>query len=158
MSLDDRFMEVRRKYDHPDIPVSQAGNYVPAVEANGFLFLAGEGPRRGTELVHNGKVGDTVTEEQAYEAALLTGLNLIFTAQQALGSLDRVERVVEVFAMVHSADGFSRQPKVANGMSDVLIEILGEEIGSHTRCAVGHNELPNSICFEAKMTLQVKPS
>ena len=55
MSPDDRFMEVRRKYDHPDIPVSKAGNYVPAVEANGFLFLAGEGPRRGTELIHNGK-------------------------------------------------------------------------------------------------------
>ena len=99
-------------------------------------------------------MGREISLEQAYGAARLTTLNLLQTLRQALGSLDQVDEIVEVFAAVNSAPGFTEQSKVLNGCSDCLVAIFGER-GMHTRMAIGVAELPFNIAVEIKMTVQV---
>jgi enamine deaminase RidA (YjgF/YER057c/UK114 family) len=103
-----------------------------------------------------GKVGKDVTLEEGYHAARSTGLNLLATTRQALGSLDKVKRVVKVLGMVNSAPGFTDQPKVINGFSDLMVEVFGETIGKHARSAVGMAELPFGIPVEIEMVLEVE--
>jgi enamine deaminase RidA (YjgF/YER057c/UK114 family) len=103
-----------------------------------------------------GKVGRELSIEQGYQAARETGLNLLASARAALGSLDKVKRVVKVLGMVNSADGFGDQPKVINGFSDLMVEVFGEEIGKHARSAVGMAGLPVGIPVEIEMVLEVE--
>ena len=97
-----------------------------------------------------------LTVEQGYLAAREAGLNLLAVVRENLGSLDKVKRVVKVVGMVNSAEGFSDQPKVINGFSDLMIEVFGEEIGKHARSAVGMAELPSNIPVEVEMILEVE--
>jgi enamine deaminase RidA (YjgF/YER057c/UK114 family) len=83
------------------------------------------------------------------------GLNLLANARANLGSLDRVKRVVKVLGMVNSAPGFTDQPKVINGFSDLMVEVFGEAIGKHARSAVGMAELPSGIPVEIEMIVEV---
>ena len=128
-------------------------NYVTSVRVGSLLFLAGHGPSSGTPA---GKVGKDLSLEQGYQAARATGLNLLATARAALGSLDKVKRVVKVLGMVNSASGFTDQPKVINGFSDLIVEVFGESVGKHARSAVGIAELPNNIPVEIEMILEVE--
>ncbi len=128
-------------------------NYVTSVRVGNLLFLSGHGPSSNTPA---GKVGKDLSIEQGYQAARATGLNLLATARAALGSLDRVKRVVKVLGMVNSASGFTDQPKVLNGFSDLIVEVFGESIGKHARSAVGMAELPNNIPVEIEMILEVE--
>jgi enamine deaminase RidA (YjgF/YER057c/UK114 family) len=107
--------------------------------------------------VHQGKVGRDLTIEQGQEAARLTGLNLLATARDTLGSLDRVRRVVKVLGMVQCADDFTEHPKVINGFSDLMVEVFGES-GRHARSAVGMGSLPFGIAVEVEMILEVSSS
>ena len=134
-------------------PVAPVANYVPAVRVGNLLFLSGSGPDQSTP---RGKVGKELSLEQGYQAARSTGLNLLATARATLGSLDRVKRIVKVLGMVNSAPGFTDQPKVINGFSDLMVEVFGEAIGKHTRSAVGMAELPFNIPVEIEMILEVE--
>jgi len=134
------------------VPVA---NYVGAVRTGNLLFLSGAGPDREW-WGKGGKVGKDLTVEEGYRAARSTGLNLLATARQALGSLDKVKRVVKVLGMVNSAPGFTDQPKVINGFSDLMVEVFGEAIGKHARSAVGMAELPFGIPVEIEMVLEVE--
>lgn len=134
-------------------PVTPVANYVPAVRVGNLLFLSGTGPDRS---IPRGKVGRELSLEQGYEAARSTGLNLLATTRATLGSLDRVKRIVKVLGMVNSAPGFSDQPKVINGFSDLMVEVFGESIGKHARSAVGMAELPSNIPVEIEMILEVE--
>ena len=134
-------------------PSTPVANYVTSVRVGNLLFLAGHGPTAGTSP---GKVGKELTREQGYQAARQTGLNLLATIRAALGSLDRVKRVVKVLGMVNSAPGFAEQPQVINGFSDLMVEVFGEAIGKHARSAVGMAELPNNIPVEIEMILEVE--
>ena len=136
----------------PATPKPQ-GNYVRAVRTGNLLFTAGSGP--GPDAPR-GKLGREVTVEQGYDAARQCGLNLLAAVRDSLGSLDKVTRVVKVLGMVNSADGFGHQPKVVNGCSDLLVEVFGEAIGKHARSAVGMAALPNNICVEIEMILEVE--
>ena len=133
------------------------GNYVSAVRTGNLLFLAGHGPVRtpGKPLT-TGKVGKTMSTEQAAQVAREVGLNLLATAKTQLGSLDKVKRIVKVLGMVNSAEGFGEQPKVINGFSDLMVEVFGEAIGKHARSAVGMAELPSGIPVEIEMILEVE--
>jgi enamine deaminase RidA (YjgF/YER057c/UK114 family) len=146
-----RLKEKNIQLPSPSTPVA---NYVGAVRTGNLLFLAGEGP--GREWWGKGKVGKDVTLEEGYQAARLTGLNLLATTRQALGSLDKVKRVVKVLGMVNSAPGFTDQPKVINGFSDLMVDVFGEAIGKHARSAVGMAELPFGIPVEIEMVLEVE--
>jgi enamine deaminase RidA (YjgF/YER057c/UK114 family) len=134
-------------------PPTPVANYVTSVRVGNLLFLAGHGPTPGTPA---GKVGKELTLEQGNQAARAVGLNLLATTRQALGSLDKVKRVVKVLGMVNSAPGFADQPKVINGFSDLMVQVFGEAIGKHARSAVGMAELPSNIPVEIEMILEVE--
>jgi enamine deaminase RidA (YjgF/YER057c/UK114 family) len=132
-------------------------NYVSAVRTGNLLFLSGHGPLRPEgKPMATGKVGRDLTVEQGYQVAREVGLNLLATTRAALGSLDRVKRVVKVLGMVNSAEGFGDQPKVINGFSDLMVDVFGEEIGKHARSAVGMAGLPVGIPVEIEMVLEVE--
>ena len=97
-----------------------------------------------------------MTLEEGYQAVRITGLYLLATTRQALGSLDKVKRVVKVLGMVNSAPGFTDQPKVINGFSDLMVDVFGETVGKHARSAVGMAELPFGIPVEIEMVLEVE--
>ncbi len=132
-------------------------NFISAVQAGDLLFLSGHGPTGSDRrLVYRGKVGDEISEKDGYNAARLTGLNLLATMQKELGSLDRVINVVKVLGMVNAVEGFERQPFVINGASDLFVEVFGEAIGRHARSAVGMAGLPNNMPVEIEMIVQVR--
>ncbi len=133
-------------------------NFLTAVQVGELVFLAGHGPTGPDgKLAFQGKVGAEVSVEQGYQAARVTGLNLLATLQKELGSLDRVVKLVKVLGMVNAVDDFGKQPQVINGASDLFVEVFGEQIGKHARSAVGMSGLPNNMPVEIEMIVQVKP-
>ena len=139
----------------PDSPQPIA-NYVPAVQTGNLLFVAGLGPAtREDGSTPNGKVGRDLTQEEGYEAARLVGINLLSRLKSSLGDLDRVERVVKLLSMVNCTPEFTQQPQVANGCSDLLVEVFGEK-GRHARSAVGMASLPNDIPVEIEMIVEIR--
>jgi enamine deaminase RidA (YjgF/YER057c/UK114 family) len=114
------------------------------------VYISGHGPQApdGSLALPLGKVGAEVSPEQGYEAARLTGLSILGTLKRELGDLDRVTGWLRVFGMVNSAPGFTGQPAVINGFSDLILELYGPEAGGHTRSAVGMAELPFGIPVE----------
>ena len=107
-------------------PAKPLANYVPAVRVGNLLFLAGHGPIREGKATARGKLGKELSVEDGYKVAREVGLSLLASARAALGSLDRAKRVVKVLGMVTSAEGFTDQPKVMNGLSDLMVEVFGE--------------------------------
>ena len=154
MGAEARVKELGLTLPTPSTPIA---NYVGAVRTGNLLFVAGHGPirRDGTHMTL-GKLGRDLTTEQGYQVAREVGLNLLATTQKALGSLDKVKRIVKVLGMVRSAEGFGEQPKVINGFSDLMVEVFGEAIGKHARSAVGMAELPMGIPVEIEMVLEVE--
>ena len=131
-------------------------NYVPAVQTGNLLFVAGLGPAaRDDGSAPIGKVGRDLTLEEGYAAARLVGINLLARLKDSLGDLDRVERIVKLLSMVNCTPEFNQQPQVANGCSDLLVEVFGEK-GRHARSAVGMASLPNDISVEIEMVVQVR--
>jgi enamine deaminase RidA (YjgF/YER057c/UK114 family) len=137
----------------PPVPAPM-GTYVRAVRTGNLLFLAGHGPMKDGKLTGIGKVGRELTVEEGAQAARLVGLGLLASTRDALGSLDRVKRVVKVLGMVNCTEGFGDQPKVINGFSDLMVEVFGEA-GRHARSAVGMSALPSGIAVEIEMILEV---
>ena len=147
----DRLKELGLELPTPPTPLA---NYVPFVLVNGLLYLSGQGPRRADGSLHTGKVGADVSIEDAYKHAQLTGLNLLAVAHLALGDLARVRRVVKLLGMVNAIPTFGDHPKVINGCSDLLVNVLGD-VGRHARSAVGMGSLPGNISVEIEAILQV---
>jgi enamine deaminase RidA (YjgF/YER057c/UK114 family) len=135
-------------------PAAPVASYVPAVEVGGFLHISGQVSFVDGQLM-TGKVGDTLSEEDAVLAAQGCGLMLIAQMKKALGSLDRVERIVKLGAFVASTPDFSGQPKVANGASDLMEAVFGEA-GKHARSAVGVPVLPLDATVEIDAIVKVR--
>jgi enamine deaminase RidA (YjgF/YER057c/UK114 family) len=152
MSVADRLKQLGIVLPSPPAPVA---NYVNGVIAGNLLFLSGKGPTEADGSHHTGKVGATVTVEQAYQHARLVGINLIATMQQVLGDLERVERIVKVLGMVNGVPDFKDQPKVINGCSDLFVEIFGDK-GRHARSAVGMGSLPGGITVEIECIVAIR--
>jgi len=150
MSFEARLAEL--KIELPPAPKPVA-SYVPAVRADDLLFLSGTGPFKDGKIVYAGKLGKDLTVEQGYEAAKLTLLNALAIVKQELGSLNQIKRVVRMSGHVASAEGFTQQPQVLNGASDLLVEIFGEA-GRHARLALGAAELPLNMAIELELILQ----
>ncbi len=136
----------------PNVPTPVA-NYVPFKVHGNTIYLSGQGPRKPEGGYHLGKVGRDVTVEQAYEHAKLVGLGLLAVAKMAAGDLSRVE-VVKLLGMVNAVPEFADQPKVINGCSDLLVEVLGER-GRHARSAVGMGSLPNNMTVEIEAIMRI---
>ena len=103
-----------------------------------------------------GKVGRDLTVEQGYQAARLTALSILGSLQRALGDLDRIVAWGRVFGMVNSAPGFTKQPSVINGFSDLILQVFGPDIGAHARSAVGMAELPFDIPVEIEGEVEIR--
>ena len=123
-------------------------------------IISGHGPTNtdGSLAQPLGKVGTDVTEEQAYVAARLTGMAILGSLKRELGSLDRIACWTRIFAMVNSAPGFTRQPAVINGFTDLIVSVFGHERGAHARSAVGLAELPFRIPVEIEGEVELRPS
>jgi enamine deaminase RidA (YjgF/YER057c/UK114 family) len=139
----------------PD-PPKPAGTYVPYVITGNLLFVSGNGPRKPDGTFAQGKVGADVTTEEAYEHARLVGITILGIVRAALGSLDRVKRVVKLLGMVNGVPDFTQQPKVINGCADLFVEVFGPERGLGARSAVGMGSLPNQITVEIEAIFEVK--
>lgn len=151
--IEDRLKELG--IELPDRPAPVA-NYVPGVRTGNLIYLSGIGPAEradGTSPV--GKIGDELTAEDGYEAARLTGVNIISRMKGETGDLDKVKRVVKMLGMVNCVPSFNQQPAVINGCSDLLVEVFGEK-GRHARSAVGMASLPNDIPVEIEVIIEVE--
>ena len=122
---------------------------------NGVARTSGQLPRIAGELTCLGHLGDTVTVEEGCEAAAVCALNALAVLEVALGSLDRIERVLTVTGFVASAPDFHQQPAVVDGASKVLADVFGEA-GRHTRSAVGVAALPRRGAVEIEVTVAIK--
>jgi enamine deaminase RidA (YjgF/YER057c/UK114 family) len=151
MSYEAQLKELGIELPQPPKPVA---TYIPAVRAGNLLFLSGVLPMQNGQLAYTGKLGRDLTVEQGMQAAKIALLNALAIARQELGTLDRITRVVKVVGHVASAEGFTEQPQVLNGASDLLVEIFGDA-GRHARVAIGAAELPRRAAVEIEVILAV---
>ena len=132
-------------------------SYIPTLIVSDLLFTSGNLPIKDGKIVYTGKMGDTNNPiDIGYEASKLATLNSLSAAKEALGSLSKIKRVVKVTGFVNSSSGFTDQPKVINGASDLLVSIFGEEYGKHVRSALGVSELPLNALVEIEFIYQLK--
>ena len=149
--ISDRLAELGIALPEPAAPVAA---YVPAVEANGLLHISGQLPFEQGELM-TGRLGEDRDLDYGRRAAERCGIMLLAQMRLALGSLDRVERVVKLGVFVNSAPSFTDQPKVANGASELMERAFGD-IGRHARSAVGVPVLPLGAAVEIDAVVAVK--
>jgi enamine deaminase RidA (YjgF/YER057c/UK114 family) len=138
----------------PPVPTPVA-NYIPCRLAGNLLYISGQGPKRPDGTYRTGRLGRDISVEEAYQEARLTGLQLLAVAKAALGSLERIEAVLKLLGMVNAEPDFADHPKVINGCSDLLVDVLGEA-GRHARSAVGMGSLPNRMAVEIEAILLVR--
>ena len=152
-AVDDRLKELGITLPDPPDPVA---NYVASVRTGNLLYLAGTGPANDeTGKTPLGKLGEDMTVEEGYAAARLVGMNVLGRLRKDLGSLDRVKRVIKLLTMVNCTADFTDQPAVANGASDLFVEVLGDK-GRHARSAVGMVSLPGRIPVEIEAIVEVE--
>jgi enamine deaminase RidA (YjgF/YER057c/UK114 family) len=131
-------------------------SYVPAVEAGGLLHISGQLPFRDGAVV-TGRLGEDMDQAGGIDAAQRCGLMLIAQMAKALGGLDRIERIVKLGVFVNSTPGFTAQPEVANGASDLMEAVFGDA-GKHARAAVGVAALPRGAAVEVDAIVAVRPA
>ncbi len=153
MSIDAKLKALNLELPAAPKPVA---NYVLVVRAGDLLFLSGVLPSKDGQLILTGKLGQELSIEQGMEAAKLAALNALAIIQGEVGSLDKVKRIVKMVGHIASAPGFTDQPQVLNGASDLLVAVFGEA-GKHARVAVGAAELPRQAPVEIELIVQVLP-
>ena len=141
-------------YELPVAPKPLAA-YVPAVKNDNLIFTSGQLPMKEGKLFAEGKVGGKVSEEIAMECAKICAVNCLSAIKSVIGNLDSIEQIVKLTVFVNSAEGFSSQPKVANGASEFVVQIFGDA-GKHSRSAVGVSELPLNAPVEIEMIVKIK--
>ena len=153
MTPEERLAELGHELPEPNPPVA---NYVGAVTVGNIVFVSGHGPYiEGSGYVFKGKLGREVDVPTGQKAAELTIVNLLASLKAEIGELSRVRRVVKLLVMVNSDPEFGEQPKVANGASDLLVEVFGPERGPHARSAVGLGALPFAIPVEIEGIFEI---
>ena len=153
MEVEKKLAEMGLELPAPGDPV---GNYVSAVRTGNILFVAGHVPRMPDgSFLNPGKLGRDVTVEQGYQSAQRAMLNCLSSVKANIGDLDKVKRVIKLLCMVNTAGDFGDQPSVANGGSDLLVSLYGDQ-GRHARSAVGMGGLPANVCVEIEMIVEVE--
>lgn len=135
-------------------PAKPSFNYVPVTVHGGVAYVSGQLPKEGGEVRIVGKVDGDVSIEQAQDAARICVLQALACLDDALGSLDRVSKILKIVGFVASSPGFNGQPKVLDAASTLLVEIFGEQ-GRHARSAVGVAELPRQSPVEIELIVAV---
>lgn len=153
MSIDARLAELGITLPEPAAPVAA---YVPVVIAGGLAHVSGQVSMvDGQRLM--GRLGEDMMLEQGVDGARACGLMILAQLKAALGSLDRVERVVKLGVFVNSHGDFTDQPKVANGASELMVAVFGDA-GKHARSAVGVPSLPLGVAVEVDAIVAVRPA
>lgn len=129
--------------------------YIPALQVGNLVMTSGQVPVVNGQIKFSGKIGKELSEEQGREAAKLCAINCLSAIKSIIGNLDRIKRIVKLTVFVNSADGFTAQPKIANGASEFIVEIFGDA-GKHVRSAVGVSELPLNSAVEVEMIVMVE--
>ena len=152
MSIDQRLAELGITLPQPAAPVA---SYVPAVELGGLLHISGQISFSEDGNLIQGRLGEDMNLERGTAAARRCGIMLLAQLRNALGSLDRVERIVKLGVFVNSSGDFTDQPKIANGASELMQEVFGEA-GRHARSAVGVPVLPLGVAVEVDAIVQIR--
>ena len=137
-------------------PATALANYIPAARSGSLLFVSGQLPMRDGALdpACRGKLGADLFNEGGQAAARLAAINVLAQARAAIGSLDRVTRVVRLGGFINSAPGFHALPVVMNGASDLMVAVFGDK-GRHARTTVGVSELPLDAAVEIEAVFEV---
>ncbi|MEM2057495.1 MAG: RidA family protein [Thermoproteota archaeon] len=131
------------------------GEYIPAKRVGDLVFVSGQGPILNGKPVYVGRVGAEISLEEAYKAAQLAALNCLAAIKALIGSLDKVQEIIQVRGFVNSSFDFYDQPKVLNGASELLVNLFGER-GRHARAALGTSVLPGNIPVEIEMIVRIR--
>lgn len=138
----------------PEAPKPQA-EYVPAKRVGELIFVSGQVPIRKGQLVYQGKVGAERTLNEGQEAARLCALNALAVVKSVVGSLEKIEEIVQLRGFVNCTPEFTHQPEVINGASELLVKLFGER-GRHARAALGTSSLPRNVTVELEMIVRVR--
>lgn len=154
-------MDINAKLEqmHITLPAAPAkgGVYIPAKQfGDKLVYVSGCGPQVGGKCEFSGKVGGKVTLEQAQKMARNCALNILAVLKENVGDLNRIKQFVKMLAFVASENDFASQPQVANGASQLLVDIFGDEAGCASRSAIGVNILPGNIPVEIEMLVELK--
>lgn len=133
------------------------GVYKPVVITGNLAYLSGHGPLQADKTLIVGRLGENMDVAAGYHAAKITGLGLLATLREHIGSLDRVAKVVKVLGLVRSTDAFDAQPAVINGCSELFRDVFGEVNGIGARSAIGTNALPGGIAVEIEAIFELHP-
>ena len=152
-------MDIYKRLDELEIKLPPlpplAGIYKPVKQVGNLLYVSGQGPTENGVPLVTGKVGQECRIEDGQYAAHLCTLNALSNLHKHLGDLNKIKSVVKLLAFIASAEGFDRQPEVANGASQLLLDIFGEERGVGARSAIGTNELPGDITVEIEFIFEI---
>ncbi len=137
-------------------PAQPVATYVPWVRTGNLVYISGQGAVRDGKIEYTGRVGETLSVEDAIASARLTAINIIAHLRDACGGdLDRVKRIVKLLGFVNCTPTFGEQPKVINGASDLMVEVFGEK-GRHARSAVGAPSLPFNLSVEVEAIAEIE--
>lgn len=151
MSVEQRLRDLGLEL--PIVPKPLA-NYVTVARSGNLLFLSGHLPVLEGKVQYVGKLGKDLGIDDGYQAAKIAALNCLASVKSEVGDLDKVRRIVRVAGFVNCTEGFTDQPKVVNGASDLLSELFGEA-GRHSRSAIGVSQLPSGAAVEVEMVVEV---
>ncbi len=149
--IDARIAELKLELPKAAAPVA---NYVPVVIAGNTAYVSGQVTVFNGEFKYQGKLGKEYTVEDGQKAARMCGLNILAQLRAAIGDLDRVKRICKLGVFVNCIDSFTEQPKVANGVSDLMVEVFGDA-GKHARSAIGVNVLPLNVAVEVDAIIEL---
>ena len=154
--IEQKIKDLNIKLPTPGEPIA---NYVPTVRfsetKNSMLvYVSGTGPRKENGDYLTGRLGEDMSIDEGYDAAKLTGINILASLKKEIGDLNKIKRFVKVIGMVNSTADFYQQPAVINGFSDFIVEVFGER-GKHARSAVGMVSLPSNIAVEIEVVVEV---
>ena len=137
-------------------PAKPIANYVPWVRTGNLVYISGQGAVRDGKIEYTGRVGDTLSLEDAVASARLTAINIIAHLRDACGGdLDRVKRIIKLLGLVNCTPAFGDHPKVINGASDLMVEVFGDK-GRHARSAVGAPSLPFGLSVEVEAIAEIE--
>jgi enamine deaminase RidA (YjgF/YER057c/UK114 family) len=140
-------------------PAAKAGSpfFLQAAVMGNLVFMSGQIPRRGDEIMYKGRLGETLSNEEGHAAARLCALNLVAQLSDALdGRIDRVKRFLKLTVSVNAAPSFTEASSVANGASELLMEVFGDA-GRHARSAIGVATLPRGVGVEVEAIVEITP-
>ena len=154
--VEEKIKQLNIELPTPGEPIA---NYVPTVRFSEtknlmLVYVSGTGPRKENGDYLTGRLGDDMTIEEGYDAAKLTGINILASLKKEIGDLNKIKRFVKVIGMVNSTADFYQQPAVVNGFSDFIVEVFGDR-GKHARSAVGMVSLPSNIAVEIEVVVEV---